>query len=60
MAVLDFERAPQPPDDWQPDLDGWQHKLKLYFAEDGELHGGIPPDAPVEESPPQDGEAQVM
>ncbi len=43
MAVLDFERAPLPPEDWQPDLDGWQQKLKLYFTADGELQAGIPP-----------------
>lgn len=40
MLVLDFERAPLPPEDWEPDLDAWQQKLKLYFAEDGELHDG--------------------
>ena len=60
MAVLDFERAPLPPEDWQADLGGWQRKLKLYFAEDGELRGGIPPDPPVEESLPPDGEGQGM
>jgi WD40 repeat protein len=43
MAVLDFERAPLPPEDWRADLDGWQHKLKLYFTADGELQAGIPP-----------------
>jgi WD40 repeat protein len=60
MAVLDFERAPLPPDDWQADLGGWQRKLKLYFAEDGELRGGIPPDPPVAESLPQDWEGPGM
>lgn len=37
MAVLDFGRAPLPPDEWAPDLDGWQQRLKLYFTADGEL-----------------------
>jgi hypothetical protein len=43
MAVLDMLRAPLPPEEWRPDLDAWQQKLKLYFAADGELHGGVPP-----------------
>ena len=43
MAVLDFERAPLPPEDWRADLEGWQRKLKLYFGEDGELRTGVPP-----------------
>jgi len=43
MAVLDLARTPLPPDDWEPDLEGWQRKLKLYFGADGELHGGVPP-----------------
>jgi WD40 repeat protein len=60
MAVLDFERAPHPPDDWHPDLYGWQHKLKLYFADDGELHGGIPPAPAAEEALPPNGEGQGM
>lgn len=37
MTVLDFGRAPLPPDDWVPDLEGWQQRLKLRFAADGEL-----------------------
>jgi len=58
MLVLDFERAPLPPEDWEPDLAAWQQKLKLYFAEDGELHDGaayeaLPgPAEPVEELSP--------
>ncbi|HUG99916.1 MAG TPA: AAA-like domain-containing protein [Gammaproteobacteria bacterium] len=42
MAVLDLERVPLPPDDWQPDLEGWQQKLKLYFRA-GELEDGLSP-----------------
>jgi WD40 repeat protein/subtilisin-like proprotein convertase family protein len=42
MAVLDVLRAPMPPEEWRPDLEAWQQKLKLYFAADGELHGGVP------------------
>lgn len=42
MAILDFERAPLPRDDWAPDLDAWQARLKLYFGTDGELHEGPP------------------
>jgi WD40 repeat protein len=37
MTVLDFGRAPLPPDDWAPDLGGWQQRLKLQFSADGEL-----------------------
>jgi WD40 repeat protein len=44
MAILDLERGPLPPEDWQPDLDGWQQKLKLHFAADGELRSGVPPE----------------
>ena len=51
MTVLDLARVPLPPDDWQPDLAGWQQRLKLYFTEDGELQGGIQPPAPPEASP---------
>ena len=60
MAVLDFERAPLPPEDWQPDLEGWQRKLKLYFTADGELQAGIPPaPAPRDEPAPEaDGAAE--
>jgi WD40 repeat protein len=47
MSVLDMERLPLPPDDWQPDLQGWQQRLKLYFDADGELQYGPPPDAPL-------------
>jgi WD40 repeat protein/subtilisin-like proprotein convertase family protein len=43
MAVLDLARAPLPPEDWQPDLDAWQRKLKLFFTADGELLDGVPP-----------------
>lgn len=50
MAVLDMEQVPLPPDDWQPDLDGWQRKLKLYFADDGTLQNGLPPDPLPENS----------
>lgn len=42
MSVLDFERAPLPSDEWVPDLDAWQARLKLYFGADGELHEGTP------------------
>lgn len=49
MAVLDFQRAPLPPEDWHADLDGWQQRLKLYFAVDGELQAGIPPPAATQE-----------
>lgn len=52
MAVLDFERAPLPPEDWQADLDGWQQKLKLYFTTEGELRAGIPPAAEANEAEP--------
>jgi WD40 repeat protein len=41
LAILDFERAPLPPDDWAPDIEAWQQRLKLYFADDGELHHGL-------------------
>ena len=49
MSVLDMERLPLPPDDWQPDLQGWQQRLKLHFGADGELQHGPPPEAPVPE-----------
>lgn len=52
MAVLDFDRAPLPPEDWQADLDGWQQKLKLYFTAEGELQAGIPPAAEANEAEP--------
>lgn len=51
MAVLDLARVPLPPDDWQPDLDGWQQKLKLYFSDDGELQIGIAPPGPTDGTP---------
>jgi WD40 repeat protein len=44
MAVLDFKRAPLPPEDWTPDLDNWQRKLKLFFTADGELQPGVLPE----------------
>lgn len=50
MAVLDFQRAPSPPEEWQADLGGWQRKLKLYFTADGELEAGIPPAPPAEDT----------
>jgi len=56
MAVLDLARVPLPADDWEPDLEGWQRKLKLYFAADGELHGGVPPQPLPEAIAPQDPE----
>lgn len=41
MAILDLERVPLPPDDWHPDLEGWQRKLKLHFTDSGELQDGL-------------------
>jgi WD40 repeat protein/subtilisin-like proprotein convertase family protein len=57
MAVLDLVRTPLPPDEWEPDLEGWQRKLKLYFGADGELHGGVPPQPLPEGITLQDPEA---
>jgi WD40 repeat protein len=51
MAVLDLARVPLPPDDWLPDLQGWQQRLKLYFADDGELQDGILPQSALETIP---------
>jgi hypothetical protein len=42
LSVLDFERAPLPPEDWVAQLDAWQRRLKLYFDADGELRSGLP------------------
>jgi WD40 repeat protein len=54
MAVLDLARVPLPPDDWQPDLAGWQQKLKLYITDDGELQSGISPHLQEGMAPPQE------
>lgn len=43
MVVFDLDRAPTPPEEWQPDLVRWQQKLKLYFSGDGELRPGFAP-----------------
>jgi WD40 repeat protein len=59
MAVLDLERAPLPPDDWRPDLDGWQQKLKLYFDAEGELQAGVPPPPEAPPLPDEDVAASV-
>jgi WD40 repeat protein len=37
MAVLDFDRAEPPPEDWSVDLQAWQARLQLYFDAEGEL-----------------------
>lgn len=54
MAVLDLEQPPLPAEDWQPDLAGWEARLKLHFGADGELHFGAPPPPQAE---PDIGEA---
>jgi len=37
MLLLDFDRVTAPPGEWAEDLEAWQKKLKLRFADDGEL-----------------------
>lgn len=56
LAVVDFERAPLPPEDWNPDLEAWQQRLKMYFSMDGALRHGVPP-APLSTSPQRNEEA---
>jgi WD40 repeat protein len=41
MQLLDFERAPLPAEDWEPELEAWQQTLKLYFDPEGELRDGL-------------------
>jgi dipeptidyl aminopeptidase/acylaminoacyl peptidase len=60
MTVLDLARVPLPPDDWQPDLDGWQQRLKLHFTADGELRGGIAPPAPPDATPQLEEDAEEV
>jgi WD40 repeat protein len=51
LVLLDFERAPSPPEDWVPDREGWQTRLKLSFTPAGDLRAGPPP-PPVEQPGP--------
>ena len=60
MVVLDLERVPLPPDDWAPDLDEWQQRLKLYFTDDGDLQHGIAPRPAPGPGPSQDEEASRL
>lgn len=48
MVVFDLDRAPTPPEEWQPELARWEQKLKLYFSADGELRPGIAPQPTAE------------
>jgi hypothetical protein len=42
MAVLDFERLEPPAEDWMPELEAWQERLKLFFTASGELVEELP------------------